>query len=122
MKSKTKIARQVKRKTNPEVVETVLNAKRNDGWREVAEILSSPRRIRIAVNLDKINKESKDGENVLIPGKVLSQGEISKKIKIIALNFSKTTEEKLLKTKTDFSRISDEIKKNPSAKGIKILR
>ena len=62
-----------------------------------------------------------EGEIVIIPGKVLSQGEINKKITIIALNFSEKAREKLLKSKTIFSTIREEIEKNPGAKNTRVL-
>lgn len=122
MKSKTKIEKQIKRKNNPELVKTIIIAKKNDGWLEVASILSGPRRKRMNVNLEKIDKETKDGETVVIPGKVLSQGEINKKLKIIALKFSEKAKEKLLKSKSEVLSIIEEIKKNPKAKGVRILK
>lgn len=121
-KSKTKIEKQLVKKTNTELVETIIAAKKKEAWNEVAGILSGPRRKRINLNLDKINSESKDGETVLVPGKVLSQGELHKKIKLVALSFSEKAKEKLLKSKIETLDILDEIKKNPSAKGIKVLK
>ncbi len=122
MKTKTKIERQLERKTNPQLVKTIIDAKKNEKWQEVASIISSPRRQRINLNIEQIDKESKEGDILLIPGKVLSQGEMNKKIKIIALEFSEKAKEKLLKSKCEVSYVIDEIKKNPEAKGIKILR
>lgn len=120
MKSKTKIEKQLKRKTNKELVETVILAKKNKNWFKVAEIISSPKRIN--VNLSDLDKFAKNGETIVVPGKVLSNGEITKKIKVIAKSFSKKAEEKLLKSKIEISNIIKEIKKNPEAKGIKILK
>lgn len=122
MKSKTKIEKQTKRKTSKELIQSIINAKKSKGWLEVAGIISSPKRKRINANLEKIDKESKEGETILVPGKVLSQGEINKKIKIVALGFSKKAREKLSKSKIGVSSINEEIKKNPDAKGIKILK
>lgn len=122
MKSLTKIKKQSRKKTNQELVETILKAAKNEKWMDVARIISGPRRNRISVNLDAIDEKAEDGEIILIPGKVLSQGEVSKKIKIVALNFSENAIEKLSKEKKDFSTIDEEIKKNPDAKGIRILR
>lgn len=122
MKSKTKISKQLERKGNPDLMETILAAKKQEKWLEIAGILSGPRRENICINLDKINQESKAGEIVVIPGKVLSQGEIDKKIKIVAFNFSEKAKEKLLSAKCEAVYIKDEIKSNPSAKGIKIIR
>lgn len=122
MKSKTKISKQTERKTNSELVETILLAKKNKEWLEIASILSSPRRKRINLNLSEIGDKVKDNEKVLIPGKVLSQGDINKKIKIIALNFSERAKEKLLNAKCDFNTIIEEIKNNKEMKGVKILK
>jgi large subunit ribosomal protein L18e len=121
MKSKTLIDKQVKRKLNPGLVETIIAAKKHEKWNKVAGILSSPRRLKVNLNLSDINKEAKQGEIIVVPGKVLSQGEADKKIKVVALNFSEKAKEKLNKFKIDFTSILGEIKKNPEAKGIKIL-
>jgi len=121
MKSKTKIKKQVKKKRNPYLVETILLANKHKLWIKAAQILSNSTKKRIQLNLEQINKKSKENENVVVPGKVLSEGEINKKIKIIALSFSEKTKEKLNKTKTPFSSLTEEIKKNPEAKGIRIL-
>ena len=121
MKSKTKIMKQLQKKLNPAIVETILAAKKHDSWKRVAGILSGPRRKSIDFNLQEISKNAKEGENILIPGKVLSQGEVDKKIKIIALNFSGKAKEKLSKSKNEIVTIIEEIKKNPGAKGLRIM-
>ncbi len=122
MKSKSRIERKAKRKTSAELVEVIRDSKKLENWNQVSDIISSPKRKSIIFNLSEINEMSKDGENIVVPGKVLSQGEISKKIRLVALRFSKMAEEKLLKSKTEFSYIKDEIKKNPQAKNLRILR
>ena len=122
MISKTKLSQRAKGKGNGELVETIIACRKNEKWLEVGKLISVSRRRRISLNLDEIDRESKAGEIVVVPGKVLSQGELTKKIKLVALNFSNTSEEKLKKAKTDYSTIKDEIKKNPDAKGLRILR
>ncbi|MGD9276177.1 MAG: 50S ribosomal protein L18e [Candidatus Pacearchaeota archaeon] len=122
MKTKTKIGKQLLKKTNPELVETIKLAKKNDKWLEVASLLSYPRKKRINLNLEEIDKNSKEGETILVPGKVLSNGEISKKLKVIALSFSDVAKEKLKNQKCEVVIIGEEIKKNPEMKGVKILR
>ncbi|HOW36784.1 MAG TPA: 50S ribosomal protein L18e [Candidatus Pacearchaeota archaeon] len=121
MKSNTKINEQTKKKTNPELVGAIIAAKKNESWKRVAEILSSPRKNKREENLTKINAEAKEGDVIVVPGKVLSMGELNKKIKIVALSFSKGAEEKILKANSTISTIVDEIKKNPTAKAVKIL-
>ncbi len=137
MKSKTKIEKQTQRKSNPEITETVVAAKKSSSnsetWKEIAEELSSPRKKQLAVNLDKIDeslKEMKGEEKVIvIPGKVLSMGNLnslqegkSKKLKIAALKFSETAKEKLLNSNCEVFSILEEIKQNPQAKEVKIIK
>ena len=122
MKTKTKIETQLRRKTNQELVETIIKSKKSENWFEVAKIISSPRRKRIVMNLDEINKVAKEGEHILVPGKVLSKGNVDKKIKIIASDISEVAKEKLEKAKISYTNMLDEIKNNPEAKGLRILK
>lgn len=122
MKSKTKIDAQLKRKRNPDLVDTIIKSKKSDKWIEISRIISSPKRNRIEKNLTDINKDAKDGEIIVVPSKVLSMGELEKKIKVVALSFSKNAREKILKSGGKVSTIFEEIKKNPEAKGVRILQ
>ncbi|MEA3414180.1 MAG: uL15 family ribosomal protein [Nanoarchaeota archaeon] len=119
MKSKSKIEKQIVKKTNPVLVETIILAKKNPKWLEIAHILTGSRKKRKNFNLTEIEKT--EGELIAIPGKVLSNGEISKKKKVIALNFSSKAREKLKKAGCDVVLLADEIKKNKEAKGVVIL-
>ena len=121
MKSKTLIEKQMKRKTNSELVETILLAKKNEKWLNIAGVLSGPRKNRKNANLNEINQNVKEGEKILISGKVLSQGNLDKKIKIIASSFSENAKEKIKKAGSESITMLEEIKSNPGAKGIKIL-
>ncbi len=123
MKSKTKIEKQSWKKGNPTLVETIRAAKKtgSDFWLKVAGILSGPRRTQIAINLNDIEKATKEGDSVVFPGKVLSQGEVGKKIAVAAFAFSEKAREKLLKNKSHILSILEEIKKNPNAEGLRIL-
>jgi len=122
MKSNTLIEKQLRKKKSKELVETIIEAKKNEKWKEVAEILTNSTRKRVNLNLDKINKESKENEILVVPGKVLSVGEVNKKFVIAALNFSEKAKEKLLKANCQVLTILDEIKKNKEAKGVTILK
>ena len=80
MKSKTKIGKQVQKKSNSELVETIILAKKNQGWINVAEILSGPRRKLLSLNLGEINEKIKDGENVVVPGKIRASSQKRQKL------------------------------------------
>lgn len=121
MKSKTKITKQLERKKNPEIVKTIIETKKNPNWLRVAAILAGPK--KQVFNLGEINEKTQNqkAEKIVVPGKVLSQGEINKKIKLIALSFSESAKQKLKKAGFEISSIKEEIKKNPDGKGIYIL-
>ena len=122
MKSKTLIGKQIEKKNNPNLVETLIFAKKENSWTEVASILSRPKRKKLNLNLGQLNEFVKEKETIVFPGKILSQGEIDKKIKLVAWKFSKKAKEKLLNAGCSVSEILEEIKSNPSAKGIRILK
>lgn len=79
-------------------------------WKRVAKDLERPRRIRRAVNLSRINRYSKDGDNIVVPGKVLSAGDLTKKITIGALSFSKTALDKIKKSGSKALSLNEMIK------------
>ena len=85
---KTKIEKKLKRKTNEELVRTIIKAKKNEKWLEVSSALSIPKRKAISANLNEIENEAVHGETIVVPGKVLGKGDLSKKIKISAFSFS----------------------------------
>lgn len=120
IKSKTKIEKQLRRKTNPELVETIILAKKNPLWIEVAQILTMPKRKIKDVNLSDI--QNSEGKIIVVPGKVLSQGEISKKVQIAAINFSEKSKEKLEQAGCEVLSIKELILKNKEGKGVTILR
>ena len=122
-KSKTLIEKQLKRKNNPKLVETIIAAKKKEAWNEVAELLSGPRRKRINLNLNELNEIETGNKDILVvSGKVLSEGNVDKKLKVVALNFSERAKGKLLKSGCKVSSILEEIKLNPTGNDIKILR
>lgn len=122
MKSKTKISKQAKRKTSEEIMGIIKLAKKNPKWLQVAGILSGPTRKYASVNLNKIDKNSKEGDTIIVIGKVLSQGELTKKVRIAALGFSEEAISKIKKAKCEAKSIEDEIKLDPQARGIKIIK
>ena len=122
MLSKTKIKMRKRRKTNPELAETIKLASKNQNWMNIAKILSGPTRKYSSLNLFQIDEKAKTGDTILITGKILSKGDLTKKIKIIGLSISAEAKEKLKTTKSEFIPIIEEIKKNLKFEGIRILR
>ncbi|MGD0511099.1 MAG: 50S ribosomal protein L18e [Candidatus Micrarchaeaceae archaeon] len=57
-------------------------------WKKVYRLIDVPSRKRSGVNLSKISQNTKEGDNVIVPGKVLATGEINHKVTISAMEFS----------------------------------
>ncbi len=89
-------------------------------WKRVAEDLSKSTRQRRKAHLDRINKTVKKDETVLVPGKVLSQGELTNKITIAAYSFSEKAKEKINASGKAIS-IEELMKTNPKGKKVRII-
>ena len=105
--SKTKISKRIKKKTNPELVETIELAKKNN-LLDLAKKLSKPTRLQSKVSIEKLSKLKED--KIIVIGKVLSQGEIEKKIEVAALGFSEQAKIKLNKAGCKMMTIKQAIK------------
>jgi large subunit ribosomal protein L18e len=120
--SQTRIKTHLKSKTNPELVQTINMARKESAWLMISRILAGSTRNHSSVNLNQIQRNSEEGKTVVIPGKVLGNGDLTKKVKVVALSFSSSAEIKLKKLKVDYSTIAEEIKKNPKAKEVQIIK
>lgn len=120
--SKTKIKKHLRNKTSSELISTIMEAKKHKPWLVLAKMLSSSTRKYPSVNLDELEKITTAGDTILVPGKVLGIGNISKKIRICALGFSASALEKLKTSKSEAVSILEEIKKNTKAEGIRIIK
>lgn len=89
-------------------------------WKAVATDLSRPTRNRREISVGKISKCSRANETVVVPGKVLSGGEITHKVTVAALNFSKQAREKI-NASGKATSIQELMKSNPKAQKARIL-
>ena len=64
-------------------------------WSVVAAKVTSPTRRRSEVNLFKIDSLTKKGDTVVVPGKVLGDGELTHAVSVAALNFSSAARKKI---------------------------
>ena len=90
-------------------------------WKDIAERLEKPSRQRIVVNVSRINRYTKEGDTVVVPGKVLGSGTIDHKVTVAAIGFSKSAYEKIVKTGGTCLHILDLALRNPKGSNIKII-
>ncbi len=89
-------------------------------WKRIATELEKPTRQRRIVNVYKINKYSKENETIIVPGKVLGMGGLDHKVEVAALSFSEEANNKISKSGKTMT-INELMKKNPEAKGVRIV-
>ncbi len=98
-----------------------LKKKKTPIWVRIARDLEKPTRIRRAINLTKLNRYTKDNEQVIVPGKVLATGNLNHKLIIAAYQFSDTAYKKLKTTGSEVMQIRDLMEKNPKGSKIRII-
>ena len=90
-------------------------------WKRIIKDLTKPTRQRRTVNVYKIDKFAKEGDTVIIPGKVLSVGSLSKKVEVAALSFSEEARGKIEKANGKIMTIKELFQSNPEGKNVRIL-
>ena len=114
-------------KTNPTLITLIHELKKHANenkapiWKDIAIRLEKSSKNWPVVNLDKINRFTSEKETALIHGKVLSNGELTKKVSIAAWAFSDKAQEKIKKAGSKHMSIEELMKHNPKGKDIRIL-
>jgi large subunit ribosomal protein L18e len=99
-----------------EIKET--SAKEGSGfWKRIVKELEKPGRNRREVNIYRINENTKDKEVVIVPGKVLGNGNLDHDVTVAALQFSESASEKIKNKIT----IKELLKSNPKGKDVRII-
>ena len=114
-------------KTNPVLIDLINQLKKLSIekeapiWKDIALRLEKSSKNWSEVNLNRISTYINDKETALIPGKVLSTGELTKKVSIAAWSFSEQSLEKIKKAGGTSMTIEELMKKNPDGKNIRIM-
>ncbi|MEM4267658.1 MAG: 50S ribosomal protein L18e [Candidatus Woesearchaeota archaeon] len=90
-------------------------------WKRIALDLSKPTRQRRVVNLYKLSRYAKEGETLVVPGKVLGTGEVNEMITVAAWDYSAQALEKLKNSKSIAMSIQELMKKNPKGSKVRII-
>jgi len=115
------------RTTNPELIKLIrlLRKKSRESeveiWYYIADRLSRSRRSHITVNVSRLNRYTKEGETMVVPGKVLGAGKIDHPINVAAFAFSDQARSKILRAKGKCLSILDLISKNPKGTDVKVI-
>ena len=118
----------IERKTDLSLIALINDlkaAERDTGaaiWRDIAERLEKPRRNWAETNLSKLDRYAKDGDVIIVPGKVLAAGSIEKKITVAAYAFSAAAAKGIEAAGGKVLTIKDLMAENPKGSNVKIMR
>lgn len=90
-------------------------------WRYVAEILEKPTRRRVVVNVSKINKHAREGDIVVVPGKVLGAGVVNHRVTVAAIAFSQQAINKIKASGGRVLHILELMHENPRGSNVKVI-
>ena len=85
-------------------------------YRAIAAKLAAPASQRAQVNLSKIEKNAQKGDVIIIPGKLLGTGTLSKQVTLVAFSASQSALDKLKESKSEYMTIDEYISKKPQSK------
>jgi len=115
------------RTTNPELLKVITFLKRKSNetgsaiWRDIAERLGRPKHRRCAVNVSRINRYSRPGEMVVVPGKVLGSGQMDHPVYVAAFSFSREAVKRITEAKGECLSIPELVSKNPKGSNVRII-
>jgi large subunit ribosomal protein L18e len=90
-------------------------------WRAVAEYIERPRRQRIVVNVGKLDRVAKDGDVVVVPGKLLGGGKLSKRVVVATVKASPKAIQKVIEAGGEVLTIPELVKRLPKGSGVRII-
>jgi len=117
----------INRKTNPNLEDLIFELKKlsreNEApiWRTVAKKLEKPSRVWAEVNIASIDKHAQAKEIILIPGKLLGIGNLSKPVNVAAYSASESAIKKVEQAGGKFMTSTELAAQNPKGSGIKIM-
>jgi large subunit ribosomal protein L18e len=111
-------------KDNQNLVSLVKNLMKDKKpiWRRVAKELQKPRRQRVEVNLSRIEEHATAESTLLVPGKVLGSGSLSKKVTVAAFAFSDSAKKLIGAAGGKAVTIDSLHKANPEGKGVVLFK
>lgn len=87
----------------------------------VAENMERSTRRKVEVDVSRIERFANKGDTVMVPGKVLGSGKITKAVTVSAAAFSASAMEKIEKAGGKIIPITELIEKHPKGTGVKVL-
>lgn len=116
-----------RREKNPVIQDLIeklkIQARRAEApiWKDIARRLEKPRRNWAEVNVGHLERYAKEGETIVIPGKLLGSGYIEKRITVAAASCSQMARQKIKEAGGTVKTFQDIMKENPKGSGVRIM-
>ncbi len=116
------------KKTNPRVAllaeDLKTRSRENDApiWRDIAEYMERPKRSHARVNVGNISRYTREGETIVVPGKVLGAGDIHHPVVVGAFDFSEGAQAKIVDAGGECITIEELVTRNPAGSNVRIIR
>ena len=113
--------------TNPLLRDLIMELKKRSNeqsvnlWKRIALDLEKPTRQRRVINLSRINRNTKENEVIVVPGKVLGSGILNHKLTISAYQFSEQAKDKIEKAGAKIIPLLELSKEKPDGKKLRII-
>lgn len=115
-------------KTNPNTINLIKSLTKQSSaenapiWKAVANDLKRANRKNKEVNVYHIDKFTDDDDTILVPGKVLGEGNIAHKVNVAAFKFSHEAERKIEAIGGKCLTIEELMAENPKGSNVKIIK
>lgn len=90
-------------------------------WGTVADRLERPRHRVVPVNVGHLDRLTEAGETVVVPGKLLAEGPLSKRLTVAAFAYSKEARAKIHAAGGVAITVHDLVKTKPDGAGVRLL-
>jgi large subunit ribosomal protein L18e len=115
------------RKENPELARVIIElrkaarAHKAPVWRAAAERLSRPRHQVLPLNVAHLERLANPQETIVVPGKLLAEGNLTKPLTVGAVAYSSEAQSKVRAAGGKAISISELLKSHPDGKGVRLL-
>lgn len=116
------------RKSNPRLLGLITALKKHSYennapiWKDTARRLGKPRRNWAEVNVSRISRYAREGEIILVPGRLLGAGRIDKSVTVASFYTSDAARRKIIASGGHVLTIEELMSENPKGSGIRIMR
>ena len=102
-------------------LKTIGREKEGNIWKTTAKLLEKSSKNWPSINVSRLEYNVKSSEKIVIPGKLLGSGNISKKVTVGAYSFSNAAKVKIEAAGGKCVGLDEMAKKNPKGSGLRLM-